>query len=43
MFWFGKSWDPVTDCPDLTGKVALVTGGKLVARQLQTFAPKYTY
>ncbi|MCJ1377607.1 hypothetical protein MMC17_000702 [Xylographa soralifera] len=24
---YGKSWDPNTDIPDLTGKVALVTGG----------------
>ena len=25
---YGKSWDPKKDIPDLTGKVALVTGGK---------------
>ena len=37
MFGFGNSWNPIKDCPDLTGKVALVTGGKLVAPQLQNY------
>jgi hypothetical protein len=30
MLGFGKSWEPIKDIPDLTGKVAIVTGGKLV-------------
>jgi hypothetical protein len=29
-FGFSSSWDPIKDTPDLTGKIALVTGGKLV-------------
>jgi hypothetical protein len=28
---FGKQWDPIKDTPDLTGKVAIVTGGKSVS------------
>jgi len=27
MLGFGKSWEPIKDIPDLTGKVAIVTGG----------------
>ena len=30
MLGLGASWDPDTDIPDLTGKIALVTGGKSV-------------
>ena len=30
MLGLGASWDPDTEIPDLTGKIALVTGGKSV-------------
>jgi hypothetical protein len=29
--WFSTPWDPSTGIPDLTGKVAIVTGAKLVS------------
>jgi hypothetical protein len=28
MNFFSKSFDPVTDLPDMSGKVVLITGGK---------------